>query len=128
MKKNQNKREFKFRVWDKTTKKFLEVDKDNPFRYIDTSTNALYNLSEIIQYDRFIIQQWTGLKDINNKDIYEGDIFKSKRSKWDVVEFVDGRFRANLKGARLYDLYELFEENGAPEVIGNVFENKDLLK
>lgn len=77
-----------------------------------------------------ILQQYTGLQDSTGKEIYEGDIFESGSSyKWEPVEFKDGKFIVNLTGARLHDLSELFDGywNKKPKVIGNLFENPELL-
>jgi len=72
------------------------------------------------------VGQFTGLIDKNGDEIWEHDIVD-----WDgvmlVVEFIDGRFcmRENYEGATLHDLF--FERNEI-SVIGNCFDNPELLK
>ena len=87
----------------------------------------VYPGEDIKKQGRVIIR-FTGYKDQNGKEIYEGDIFKGRDYKWDPVEFMYGKFQVNLKGAKVYSLDELFEDGGCPEVIGNMFENPELLK
>jgi uncharacterized phage protein (TIGR01671 family) len=129
---NMNNR-FKFRIWDSELKRYHALPKSV---VIDLDGNVVLMTDKgpfpyPVDSNRFIIQQFTGFKDVNKKDIYEGDIFKGDYYKWDAVEFVDGKFVVNLKGARQYDLCELFDDRPTgdyPEVIGNIFENEELLK
>jgi hypothetical protein len=70
----------------------------------------------------YIIQQYTGLKDKNDKEIYEGDIVKTEfghmfSSNIHVVEYIKNRFVPD----------DVCDTDGV-EVIGNIFESLDLVK
>jgi uncharacterized phage protein (TIGR01671 family) len=131
-------RQIKFRVWDKQKKEWFPIKNAMCLILNPESTDLCfmtkqgpYPIPQTGQEDgglnRFVIQQFTGLTDSTGKEIYEGDFFKSGTYKWDAVEFKDGKFVANLRGARFFDLCELLNDNVKPEVVGNVFENPELL-
>jgi hypothetical protein len=125
----------KFRVWDKKNKRFLSSEV-NQFAILGNgklivSDSDWFSGFQNANPDDYIVQGFAGLQDKNGKGIYKGDIFKGGEYKWDAVEFEDAKFIVNLRGARVFDLCELFEdicEDYYPEVIGNIFENPDLLK
>lgn len=121
-------RELKFRAWWKDTKRFLDGDE-----WYMTCSGAKYLHYSIHPYsdDDFIIEQYTGLKDENGKEIYENDIVEyttcyygnEKRHRkvvewkeWDSDDFGEPH---NI-GYR--DLSEYME------VVGNIHENPDLLE
>jgi len=75
--------------------------------------------------------QFTGLKDKNRKEVYEGDIVKSfnqmeKKEVIFVVEFDSGIFECS-NDEELVNLRDLCLWNNC-EIIGNKYENKELLK
>ena len=110
---------FKFRVWDKVDKKFMSGSV-----FIDCRKGAMTgNMSE----DSYVIQQCTGLKDRNGKLIYEGDILCHPQLPHKVVcEWFQCGFWLNgyRNGAKrnLHDVCKFYE------VIGNIYENKNLLE
>ena len=102
-------REIKFRAWDK---------KDGMFNVITISfDDDLVEHPNGMMYENCKLMQYTGLKDKNNKEIYEGDIVKWYNGIEEVF-FGDGKFQA---GVYLLDEKEF-------EVIGNIYENPELLK
>ena len=72
------------------------------------------------------LMQFTGLKDKNGKEIYEGDILQRG-----VVTFSRGKFQGTYfdGGGDLAEDWEddLYQEKGI-EVLGNIYENPELLK
>lgn len=114
-------RVFKFRVWHLEDQCW-----DNPA--LIEVWDATGTLKHLYDYDdeKTVIQQFTGLLDKNNKEIYEGDIIKYQydsaySDKFDksVVEYEE--FEPDKWG------YQLGQGYGNVEIIGNIFENPDLL-
>ena len=137
-------REIKFRVWNNTDKE-MYFSKPLEFRnlgYMDLedSGDGLYGLmghalttSKGIDTNKkeFIIQQFTGLYDKNKKPIYEGDIisylqhlFNASPDKY-PVKTKEVKWK-NMKGC--WNVYESQAGEDNLEVIGNIFENSELLK
>ena len=112
-------REIKLRVWNYTEKKFI----------INEDVKTTIQMVEFFRYSTSaIMQQYTGLKDCNSKEIYEGDIIRFPYNgfflKGEVV-FDNGGFE--LKGVDYGEHFRLIEIVHLCEVIGNVFEDKEKL-
>jgi uncharacterized phage protein (TIGR01671 family) len=120
-------RELKFRFYYKSVGKMYTWDEMPPHYQL----NILNDNTDTEEYSPWM--QYTGLKDKNGKEIYEGDIIKHKL--WAIGESVvreviyeKGQFRTkhereNELGDSLWDCV-VFEA----EVIGNKFEHPSLLE
>lgn len=76
------------------------------------------------------IMQYTGLKDKNNKEIYDGDILSDGNIKKPYkVVFENGSFKAEFEGdfdEYSFDLIDVVAQGC--EVIGNIYENLELME
>ena len=74
--------------------------------------------------------QFTGLIDKNGKEIYEGDIVRGYGTFMSVIVFENGYFSWDNPPIciDLDDPYEVYDTKDWAEVMGNIYENPDLLK
>lgn len=127
-------REIKFRAWLKEERKMVNVETlfigINRLCFGNSKTEDLF----FRDFEEVELMQYTGLKDKNSKEIYEGDIVLIKldeTSTWykTVVGFKKGAFIADLidKEDYVYIFHHGFTGDDF-EIIGNVYENKNLLE
>lgn len=131
-------REIKFRAWDKTVSKMVEIGE---MVVGETTTAWIKNIDGsshmIVHGESGEFMQYTGLKDKNGKEIYEGDILekdvydkpfsdtrKSCKMTMKIV-FSEGAYHGitikNQKGYR-------YGVGVGGEIIGNIYQNPELLK
>src|SRR5699024_7761530 len=133
-------RGIKFRAWDKDNEvMFYSEDNQNDdftfiaekgglqFYYIDKGDRYLQDTNSVLM-------QYTGLKDKNGVEIYEGDILSTDLDRpYLIVEFRNGAFMflCHDDGKDYYDFMATTGENSNftkyHEVIGNIYENPELL-
>jgi hypothetical protein len=126
-------RDIKFRAWVKDRKAIFEVI------LIDyVSKKITYLLERVghllnIRHDKFNdveLMQYSGLTDMMEKEIYEGDIlFESFGERYYKVVFENGSFRAEFEGEfeeHSFDLIDVVAQGC--KIVGNIYENPELLK
>jgi len=139
----------KFRIWCKGTSTNANFNKPRWIQPTDFILLKYYRcFQDVIESDDFIVQQYTGLQDRDGKEIYEGDIVKYARTKVESTEFAKGCFKNHLiqlgeeigeilfikpsfclsfDHIRYDDIMPMCLAEHRYEVIGNVFENSELL-
>lgn len=125
-------RVIKFRVWDKADKEYMILG----------STGLDARNGDVIDYynegnrlggsEEYDIEQYTGLTDKNGKEIYEGDILGNEWGNG-YISWCDKckQFQYYISGECMacsgdVQWYELVEDNGKLEIIGNVHEDPEL--
>jgi uncharacterized phage protein (TIGR01671 family) len=114
----------KFRVWDKLAERMIYPHNDNQQHFIIDLNGRFHNLQNGSGGDDYVIQQYTGLKDKNGKEIYEGDVVEIGDRKKEVI-FNIGMFYIDENYG---DIVTLSEVDNIIEVIGNIFKTPELLK
>lgn len=124
-------REFKFRAWDTEKQEMATVN------FIGLNDYEVGMEDEECRRWRATypyvcrLMQYTNLKDKNGKEIYEGDILKVKLDGGEevnlYVKYVKGEYRVVNEG-RWEDSLYAYMYFGDVEIVGNIYENEDLLR
>lgn len=126
-------RDIKFRAWKKvgTQEMFRDIqaiDFKKGFIFIDYKVSELTIRTDKEKLENVVLMQYTGLKDENGVEIYEGDIVKSQNGTGGLIykHIVEWN-----------NFYKRFDPMGTDEscfnresyeVIGNIYENPELLE
>jgi hypothetical protein len=120
-------REIKFRVWYKYKYNNGEmIYIDDWYWYEENRINSFSDFKD----EGYTLLQYTGVKDKNNKEIYEGDIIKYADLNYQV-SYEDCQFVAYCSYYHKYHwprIENLSRSCLSSKVIGNIYENPDLLK
>ncbi len=132
-------REIKFRAWDSVGNCWLRSELIQDLIAVgipDEPRNGIFTIHEY-ETKRFTIMQFTGLTDRQGVEIYEGDIIRyynevNQTYGHDDCEVLWNQARCyfELKAAHEYfghlDISQ--QEDGRYEIMGNIYENPELLE
>jgi len=113
-------REIKFRAWDVESPCMITWDEIQNQWDIEGYTQSIF------KNDHYICMQFTGLKDKNGIEIFEGDVLKLSNGELGEVTYFSNRCFYFISKFRASVLWELFNFYNI-EVIGNIFDNPDLI-
>lgn len=129
----KNNREIKFRAWDKLNKQMGHVKNiewagtatsSGFIKHVDFLSNRYYSSEYQNSPADYELMQYTGLKDKNGVEIYELDILEF--NKWSKKVVI---FEIYMDLENCYTGYGLHQEEcNRCEIIGNIYENPELLK
>lgn len=141
-------RQFKFKIWCKGTSDNANFNKPGWWRISSYLINRYYPIDHVLDtpesefWKHFEICQFTGLNDKNGKEIFEGDVVKINNLQcsfkngepefdWRVFEVKYNRFTWAITNSVYYAPLSDYNLNTLEpydiEVIGNIYENKELL-
>lgn len=145
-------REIKFRSYNKETGFMMnpwalaKSDNSDSFDLVDDSMSGEIHIHDYNTMDCVVLMQYTGLTDKNGKEIYEGDIVKTHDQN-NIIRYQHGSFMLIGLHEDRYErnysrLYHYLIDSTIPnmegsrfdgitttlEVIGNIYENPDLLE
>ncbi len=130
-------REYKFRCWDTENKEMLkvqELDFEDTF-YGGRLSIRTDKYNDYFDMEDMVLMQYTGLKDKNGKEIYEGDIvkfrFKEDREEFpDLIGYIE--YQSTFAAFRIMSNQGSFKiditEIKFIEKIGNIYDNPELLE
>lgn len=135
--------ELKYKVWDKVKKEIIEVSTID-FRE-ECITDKKYAVKKFTDIE---LLPPTGVKDINNKEYYLGDILKEKepmyrklseneKTSFGIIKkeknsnnmYLEWNYQSAYKGEKYWGTNELPITHVANyEIVGNIYENPDMIK
>lgn len=125
-------REIKFRAWDKALKSWTNYSIDDDLLMFYDKHAECWETDQ--EGERFILCQYTGLKDNEDREIYEGDIVKAiSFARWiGIVKYSDESqafiFDDLDKKYRGKSTVFMNQFDDGFEILGNIYENPELLK
>jgi uncharacterized phage protein (TIGR01671 family) len=146
-----NNREFKFRVWDKVNKAYCHCGELN---FLSRNTSKLLdgkirlsgqpissNLETYLTANDadvcmphanpkpYVIEQYTGVKDKNGREIYEGDIIEYTQHLFNTEKTKQKKKLINyIAREAKFNVYETAAGQTDHTIIGNIHENPELLE
>lgn len=123
----------KFRAWDNVKK---EMFKDTfaiteSGQVVVVEQESVASSPDYVFVDHLVIMQSTGLKDKNGKEVFVGDIIKCTRGcphEVYIEKEYAGTFIGGMPAVYLKDLGEGYAWTEHEEIIGNIYENPEILE
>ena len=123
----------KFRAWDTTNKEMFKdtfaITESGQVVVVDQS--SVFVSPDYVFVDNLVIMQSTGLKDKNGKEVFVGDIIKCTRGclyEVYIEKEYGGTCFGGMPAVYLKDLREGYAWTEHEEIIGNIYENPELLE